>query len=133
MSVKLRAAEPDAKSGRLKDRPPNPDEVARGLPYLHRQIEIIRPRVIVTLGAGDSASHWRNRRRHKNPRAVAKLPRHPGDADVSSRVCHPQLHRRKPPQGVDGLAGGDEDGQRVEWEFVIGDSRFVITHAGLNI
>ncbi len=48
--VKLRAADPD-ETGRLKDRPPNPEEVARGLPYLHRQIQIIRPKVIITLGA----------------------------------------------------------------------------------
>ncbi len=54
--VKLRCAEwtdgaAGAAGGRLQDRPPNPEEVARGLPFLHRQIEIIRPRVIVTLGA----------------------------------------------------------------------------------
>ena len=53
--VKLRAAEWDPQgaggAGRLQDRPPNPEEVARGLPLLHRQIEIIRPKVIVTLGA----------------------------------------------------------------------------------
>jgi DNA polymerase len=49
--VKLRCAEPDETTGRLKDRPPTPEEAARGLPVLHRQIEIIRPRVIVTLGA----------------------------------------------------------------------------------
>ncbi len=49
--VKLRCAEPDDTTGRLKDRPPTPEEAARGLPILHRQIEIIRPRVIVTLGA----------------------------------------------------------------------------------
>jgi uracil-DNA glycosylase len=49
--VKLRCAEWDELSGRPKDRPPTADEAARGLPFLHRQIEIIRPRVIVTLGA----------------------------------------------------------------------------------
>jgi DNA polymerase len=49
--VKLRAAEPDETTGRLKDRPPTPEEAARGLPILHQQIEIIRPKVIVTLGA----------------------------------------------------------------------------------
>src|SRR5271170_1030081 len=49
--VKLRAAEPDPETGRLKDRPPTTSEAALGLPWLHRQIEIIRPRVIVTLGA----------------------------------------------------------------------------------
>lgn len=50
--VKLRCAAPDEMSGgRLKDRPPTPEEAARGLPVLHEQIAIIRPRVIVTLGA----------------------------------------------------------------------------------
>jgi len=49
--VKLRCAEMDDTTGRLKDRPPTPEEAARGLPILHKQIEIIRPRVIVTLGA----------------------------------------------------------------------------------
>jgi DNA polymerase len=33
-----------------RDRPPEPDEVAACSPYLIRQIELIRPRVIVTLG-----------------------------------------------------------------------------------
>jgi DNA polymerase len=49
--VKLRCADPDEMSGRLKDRPPTPEEAARGLPVLHQQIAIIRPKVIVTLGA----------------------------------------------------------------------------------
>jgi uracil-DNA glycosylase len=49
--VKLRAADWTEDGRRLQDRPPNPEEVARGIPVLHRQIEIIRPRVIVTLGA----------------------------------------------------------------------------------
>jgi len=51
--VKLRCAEwtEGPGQGRLQDRPPNPEEVARGIPYLHRQIEIIRPKVVVTLGA----------------------------------------------------------------------------------
>lgn len=51
--VKLRCAEwtEGPGQGRLQDRPPNPEEVARGIPFLHRQIEIIRPKVLVTLGA----------------------------------------------------------------------------------
>jgi len=50
--VKLRCASPDpTNNGRLKDRPPTPEEAARGLPILHQQIAIIRPKVIVTLGA----------------------------------------------------------------------------------
>jgi DNA polymerase len=49
--VKLRCADWDPTGSKLTDRPPNPEEVARGLPLLHQQIEIIRPKVIVTLGA----------------------------------------------------------------------------------
>ena len=48
--VKLRAAEHDLETGRPKDRPPTLAEVALNIPWLHRQIEIIRPKVIVTLG-----------------------------------------------------------------------------------
>ena len=33
-----------------KDRPPQPEEAATCMPYLHRQIDIVRPSVIVTLG-----------------------------------------------------------------------------------
>jgi DNA polymerase len=33
-----------------QDRPPLPDEVAACSPYLLEQVEIIRPRVIITLG-----------------------------------------------------------------------------------
>lgn len=33
-----------------RDRPPEPDETAACSPYLQRQIDLIRPRVIVTLG-----------------------------------------------------------------------------------
>lgn len=49
--VKLRAADRDAESGRLKDRPPTDAEVKRQIAYLDTQIEIISPRVIVSLGA----------------------------------------------------------------------------------
>lgn len=34
-----------------KDRPPTPEEMAACLPYLHRQIAILKPKVIVALGA----------------------------------------------------------------------------------
>lgn len=49
--VKLRSASYDQAEGRVKDRPPTPEEVARNIPFLHQQIEIIRPQAIVTLGA----------------------------------------------------------------------------------
>ena len=47
---KLRAASWDDLAQRLKDRPPTAAEAALGLPWLHQQIAIIQPRVIVTLG-----------------------------------------------------------------------------------
>jgi DNA polymerase len=49
--AKLRAADRDAETGRLKDRPPTDAEVRRGIDFLDRQIEIISPKVLVTLGA----------------------------------------------------------------------------------
>jgi uracil-DNA glycosylase family 4 len=36
---------------RLRNRPPSPDEMANCRPYLDEQIEIVRPRVILCLGA----------------------------------------------------------------------------------
>ena len=36
---------------RLRNRPPSPDEMANCRPYLDEQIEVIRPRVILCLGA----------------------------------------------------------------------------------
>ncbi len=49
--VKLRCADWDAAGERFKDRPPTLSEAALGISWLHQQIEIIRPKVIVTLGA----------------------------------------------------------------------------------
>lgn len=49
--AKLRAADLDSDTGRMKDRPPTDAEVRRGIDFLDRQIEIISPKVIVTLGA----------------------------------------------------------------------------------
>lgn len=49
--VKLRAAAMNEELGRLQDRPPTPEEAARNIPILHKQIEIVRPKAIVTLGA----------------------------------------------------------------------------------
>ncbi len=49
--VKLRSAEHNALTNKITDCPPTPEEVARDIGYLHEQLEIIRPEVIVTLGA----------------------------------------------------------------------------------
>ena len=41
---------------RLRNRPPSPDEMANCRPYLDEQIEIVRPRVILCLGAPSAKS-----------------------------------------------------------------------------
>ncbi len=41
---------PDTPPGASGNRPPNPSEIANCLPYLRRQIAVIRPRVLVALG-----------------------------------------------------------------------------------
>jgi DNA polymerase len=46
--LKCRPDTPGQTSG---NRPPTPEEMDRCLPYLHAQIDLIRPKVIVTLGA----------------------------------------------------------------------------------
>ena len=44
----LRPGEPESRGN---DRPPPPEEMAACRPYLERQIALIRPKVVVTLGA----------------------------------------------------------------------------------
>jgi len=39
---------------RSNDRPPSPEEIKTCLPYLDRQLEIIKPKIIVTLGASST-------------------------------------------------------------------------------
>lgn len=79
--VKLRAASPDPADGRLKDRPPTPEEVARNIPFLYEQIEIIRPQAIVTLGApaikwltGTTQNVSRLRGNWQNHRGIPVMP-----------------------------------------------------------
>jgi DNA polymerase len=45
-------------TGRVGNRPPTPDEMAACRPYLDRQIEVIDPRWIVTLGAHSLAAFF---------------------------------------------------------------------------
>ncbi len=79
--VKLRAADPDSATGRLRDRPPTPAEAAVGIPWLHRQIEIIRPKVLVTLGAsairyliGETDNVTRIRGQWRHYRGIPVMP-----------------------------------------------------------
>lgn len=47
--VKIRPVE-TGKTGRLRNRAPSKDEIAFFLPYLKREIEIIQPKILVSLG-----------------------------------------------------------------------------------
>lgn len=48
--VKLRPTKESPKTGKAVNRPPSADEIAFFLPFLQREIKIIAPKVIVTLG-----------------------------------------------------------------------------------
>ncbi len=74
-----------------QNRNPEPDEVETCEPFLFRQIDIIKPKVIVALGkfaaqtllrTMDPISRLRGR--------VLRLPRREADSDVPSRVPAPQ-------------------------------------------
>lgn len=49
-AVKLRPSKPSPKTGRELNRTPNSKEIQFFNPYLHRELEIIAPKYIVTLG-----------------------------------------------------------------------------------
>jgi uracil-DNA glycosylase len=49
-TVKFRPFKVNPSTGRLSNRPPDKDEIKFCLPFLLRQIDIIEPKVIVTLG-----------------------------------------------------------------------------------
>lgn len=49
-TVKFRPYKVNPKTGRLSNRPPNKEEVKLCLPYLLKTLEIIQPKIVVTLG-----------------------------------------------------------------------------------
>jgi DNA polymerase len=46
--------DPNSPEKRSNDRPPSPEEIKTCIPYLDRQLEIIKPKIIVTLGASST-------------------------------------------------------------------------------
>lgn len=48
--VKLRPFKINPKTGRVSNRPPNKEEVEFFTPFLHRELKIINPKYVVTLG-----------------------------------------------------------------------------------
>lgn len=49
-TVKFRPFKVNEKTGRLSNRPPDKGEISLCLPYLLRQLEVIRPNLVATLG-----------------------------------------------------------------------------------
>lgn len=49
-AIKFRLSKTDPKSGRISNRPATRDEINENRPYLLKEIEIIKPAIIVTLG-----------------------------------------------------------------------------------
>ena len=87
------------------NRAPLPDESALCLPYLRRQIEIIRPRIIVTLGNVPTQTLLQtDRRHHEDARHLRRARRHPLHAHLPSRVSPPG-----PEQEEGGLGGHEEN------------------------
>ena len=74
-----------------QNRKPLPDEIAACLPYLHRQLELIQPKVIVALG-GTAAEALLGVQEEPGgaARQGAHVQRHPAGRDVPSRGAAPQ-------------------------------------------
>lgn len=49
-TVKFRPYEINPKTGRISNRTPNKEEIELCLPFLHKQLEVIKPSIVVTLG-----------------------------------------------------------------------------------
>jgi len=83
------------------NRVPALDEVETCTPYLVRQLEIVRPKVIVTLGR-PSAMYMLNTKlaMGKLRGEWQKLAGHQAHADVSSVLCAAKLYGRSAQSGV---------------------------------
>ena len=95
------------------NRPPLPDEIAMSLPWLHRQLSIIGPQVIVALG-GPAAKTLLNtetgitrlRGRMAGLDGPRDRPRRTGDANLPSGLSAANVHARGPGAGLGGHEGG---------------------------
>ena len=83
------------------NRQPAPDEVATCTPYLERQLEIIRPRMIVTLGLPAAKYMLQsNSTMGKLPRTVAFLAQNKINPTFPSRLHLAVVHPGNPSGGV---------------------------------
>jgi uracil-DNA glycosylase family 4 len=96
---------------RLRNRAPQPDEMANCRPYLDEQIEVIRPSVILCLGAPAAKSFIGPKLLdHETTRPVVRrAERHPADRHVPSRL-HPAPHRRRTQRHQAPRLGRPQDG-----------------------
>ena len=103
-AVALRRGENVYIANVLKCRPPgnrNPEpfEVAQCSPHLVRQIELIRPKVILAMGRAAAQLLLEHRREHREP-ARSAVPLSGGDDD---RHVPPRVPAQEPPGQVEGL------------------------------
>ena len=90
-----------------QNRNPEPDEVEQCEPFLFRQIDTIKPKVIVALGKFAAQSLLQDHRSdHAAPRPRVQVPRRDPDADLS-----PGVPAAEPVGETRGL-GGHEAGPR---------------------
>ena len=83
------------------NRNPEPGEALACEPYLHRQIDLIRPKLIVALGKVAAANLLATRRqRRQHARQGARVPRHAADRHLS-----PGLSAAQPAGQGQGLGG----------------------------
>ena len=74
-----------------QNRKPLPDEIAACIPYLHRQLELIRPKVILALGGTAAEAMLGVRKSLGELREQgAHVQRHSAGRDVPSRGAAPQ-------------------------------------------
>ncbi len=99
---------PDTPGQSAGNRKPTPDEMATCIPYLHEQIDLIRPessRRARRDGGGRFA--WQDRRHHEAARQLADVSRHAAHADVSSGVSAAQPGDEREAQSLGRHAGRD--------------------------
>ena len=84
------------------NRTPLADEVASCRPFLDAQIDAVQPRVIVALGKpAASLLLGRDVAITRARGTLARLPRHPGDAHLPSRVRAAPVHGGEPAPGLE--------------------------------
>ena len=98
------------------NRPPSPLETAACLPFAHRRIELVRPRIVVPLG--QAAAQWLLGGKESLMRLRGRWLAYPGRAgEIQTRVLmHPRhlletpIHKRLAWQDLQQIAQGLEDG-----------------------